>query len=386
MKVILEAQHAVGREDIRGIGHCSLNLIKALLERRKNEYELTFFDYTREMENYKRAEEYFSSYNVPMHECNTLDYRVASANDDVFDNTSYNEYTGTNGDIFHFLCHISIPTNLSGKMVTTVHDLFGPYLPEYSKRSTLPYHIKGLERLKTIKPFIIAVSEYTKKQIIELTKINEDQIFVIYIGYDELNLYYDCGDDWNDQKSKLGINEDYFLYLSALDPNKNIPRIIDAFSIVTKKHTDMQLVLSGRNYFDDTAPIYDAIEKSGCKDRIILTGYVDNNTKRHLYSNALCFVFPSISEGFGIPPLEAMACGCPVITSNTTALPEVVGDAGILIDPTSVEQLAFEMDRVAVSETLRSELREKGLQHCKLFSWEKAAEQTEEVYMKLASL
>ena len=139
-------------------------------------------------------------------------------------------------------------------------------------------------------------------------------------------------------------------------------------------------MLAGKPTWDDPAPIYQSIENSPFRDRIITPGYIDTDTKRILYSNALGLVFPSVCEGFGVPVLEAMACGCPVITAGNTSLPEVGGDAVIYVNAGETDQIAFEMERVVSSESLRNELRGKGFEQAKKFSWDKAAEQVERVY------
>ena len=138
-------------------------------------------------------------------------------------------------------------------------------------------------------------------------------------------------------------------------------------------------MLAGAKFYGDSV-IIEKISSSSSSSRIIMCGYVTNEQKRALMSGALVFVFPSLYDGFGLPVLEAMACGCPVITSNASSLPEVAGDAGILVNPLDIEQIASEIERVINSDSLRAELRKKGFEQSKLFSWDKTAEKTEEIY------
>ena len=375
MKVILEAQHAVGHAQPRGVGHYSINLMQALLRREKFEYEIAYFDYGREAGNYERAERYFGEFNIPMHECNELDYRVASRDESVFANKSYNEYTGTNGDIYHFTNFLTIPTKLCGKMLATVHDLNWIGYEEGTSPTLRPLLKISFDRMNRIKPNVVAVSQSAKKEILEYASIPEENIHVVYQSYNEEELFPDRG-----TVPFLEEGCEYLFFVGTFERKKNIVRIVKAFDQIAAKFNGLRLVLAGKPTWDDPAAIYQAIEDSPFRDRIITPGYVNADAKRLLYSNALGLVFPSICEGFGIPVLEAMACGCPVITANNTSLPEVGGDAAVYVDAGSTEQLAFEMERVINSETLRKEMIQKGFAQKDKFSWEKTAELTEKVY------
>lgn len=380
MNVVLEAQHLVGYAQPRGIGYYTLNLYRELLRRKTFDYQLTFFDYKREMQSYLRTEKYFSEYGVPIHECNTLDYRVASRDDSVFEQHSYNEYTNAYGDVFHFTSFISIPPVLKGKMVVTVHDLnWITYPLTIVTPKTRAAFETGLERLNHIKPIVITDSVSSKSEILEYTDIKEENINVIDLSYDEKENFPDKQSN-STYLSELGVNGEYLLFVGGIESKKNLVRLVDAFDRVAEKNHDLYLVLCGRTAHEDPTPIIERIGSSRFADRIIMTGYVDADTKRLLYSNALGFVFISICEGFGLPLLEAMACGCPVITSNVTSLPEVAGEACILVDPYDVDQIFNEIDRLVSSAALREDMIRKGFEQCKKYSWAKAAEQTEKVY------
>ena len=148
----------------------------------------------------------------------------------------------------------------------------------------------------------------------------------------------------------------YLFFVGAFERKKNIACLIKAYDIVAAKDKELKLVIAGKPTWDDTSEIYDAVNTSPYRNRIVMPGYISAEQKRKLYSNALCFVFPSICEGFGIPVLEAMACGCPVITADNTSLPEVGGDAAIYVDAHSIEQLAFRMEQVITLESLRRDM------------------------------
>lgn len=374
MKVILEAQHAVGHPQLRGVGNYSLELIRSLLRRKKFDYELTFFDYNKEMGNMQRAQQYFGEYDIPLHECNELDYRVASRDESVFDKKTYNDYTNTDGDIYHFMCPVSVPTNLKGNMIVTIHDVIWEVHPGMIPSHTEALHKTALERINRIKPFVIADSKATENDILKYTDIPSERIKTVYLSYDELNMY--------PQKTDISdiVDGPYFLFVGAFERRKNIAGIIRAFNIVAEKNADIKLVISGKKVWDDTVDMDNAFNQCVFKDRIIFTGYVDIRTKRKLYSNACAFVFPSLYEGFGIPVLEAMACGCPVITADNSSLTEVGGDAAIYVDAYNTEQLAYEMERILKNDSLKKQMIEKGFVQKDKFSWNRTAEQVEKIY------
>lgn len=374
MKIILEAQHAVGHPQLRGVGYYSLELIRALLRRKKFDYELTFFDYGKECGNLERTENFFGSFHVPIHECNELDYRVASRNESVFSEKTYNEYTHTDGDIYHFMCPVSVPVNLKGTMAVTIHDVIWEVHPGMIPAHTEALHKTALERINKIKPFIIAVSKATENDILKYTDIPADKIRTIYQSCDEEHMYPEKADISDIVKGR------YFLFIGAFERRKNIAGIIRAFGAIAEKYKDVKLVIAGKKVWDDTAEMDDAFHQCTGRDRIIFTGYVDTDTKRKLYSNACAFVFPSLYEGFGIPVLEAMSCGCPVITADNSSLPEVGGEAAIYVDAYNTEQLVSEMERVLTNDTLRAEMIKKGFVQKDKFSWDKTAEQMEKFY------
>lgn len=377
MKVIIEAQHAVGHPQPRGVGHYSKNLISALLRRKTFEYELTFFDYQRKVQNASRAEQYFAKFCVPLRECNSLDYRVASRDNAAYGINTYNEWTNTKGDIYHFTNLVTIPPRLDGKMVVTMHDVTWKSHPGMISTHASELLDISLARLERIQPFVITDSQSARQQILQYTTISPERISAIYQSYDEESLYPD--------KTSVSsyVDGDYLLYLGAFESNKNIVRIIESFNIIAEKWQGLKLVIAGKAAWDSTEAIYESVRNSRFRNDIIMPGYVDIETKRRLISNALCFIFPSICEGFGIPVLEAMACGCPVITADNTSLPEVGGNAAIYVNAYDTEQLAFEMEHVVSSDSLRKDLIKKGFEQVTKFSWSSTAEQVENVYSSL---
>lgn len=376
MKVVLEAQWAC-TETPRGI-HCyTIQAISHLLRRNAYNYGLTFFDENRERNNRKWIEKYFGKYDIPIYECNTLSYRETWFNEDIYKEKSYNDYTGAKGDVFHFPNLISIPGSLSGKMVVTIHDMLPLRYPGYYHPDTYARNCLNLERLNRMQPTVITDSEAAKKDILYFSDIPEEKIHIIPLAHSVDNRLYKNNPDI---LTKLGIDSPYLLFLSAIAKNKNLCRIVEAFESLAERIPDIKFVVAGGSALYTDSSAISKIENSPFASRIVMAGYVSDEQKHILYSNALAFLFPSLFEGFGLPILDAMSRGCPVIASNVSSMPEVAGDAAILIDPHSTEQLAYEMERVISSESLRKELRLKGFERCKKFSWDKTAEMTERVY------
>jgi glycosyltransferase involved in cell wall biosynthesis len=183
-------------------------------------------------------------------------------------------------------------------------------------------------------------------------------------------------------RHNYGIDGDYVLSVGSIQPRKNLVRLIKAYASLRGNrggNNFPKLVLVGKRawLFDDTLR---ALEAAGISDSVVMTGYVPESDLPALYSGALCFIYPSFFEGFGLPPLEAMKCGAPVIVGNATSLPEVVGDAGLKVDPFDVSAIAWAMDQLIKDAELRQELREKGLARAKLFDWKETARRTLAVY------
>jgi glycosyltransferase involved in cell wall biosynthesis len=372
MKVILEAHHACIPEP-RGIGVATIKTISKLLERSKNEYELTFFDYGKEIDNRQYINKHFGQYNPVIHECNELNYGIVTLWDDDYDDRSYDDYMHTNGDVYHFLNPVAIPTNLNGKMIVTILDMIPQLFPKDLPLFQHKVFMNAMKRVQKMNPHIITISESAKNDILNYFDFDESKVDVVPCGIDKIII--------GEKQSVSEHPYPYFFYIGAIEHRKNILRMLDAFGATAEKYADVRLIISGSK--TQHPDIAEAIDMHKYRDRIILTGYVSEEEKTNLFENAAAFLFPSHYEGFGLPVLEAMACGCPVITSNVSSLPEVTGDAGILIDPKNTEQLIFEMERVLLSTSLQSDLRQKGLERAKLFSWDRTAEMTEQVYKKV---
>jgi glycosyltransferase involved in cell wall biosynthesis len=224
---------------------------------------------------------------------------------------------------------------------------------------------------------IIAISQSTKKDLINLLGAKPEKISVVYPGYDD-DIFKPSPDPHKIETAlrKYGIIRSYIIYVGILEPKKNILRLVEAFASLKREGKIVhKLVIAGKRAWGDET-VFQAVRRNGLEGEVIFTGYVPQEELPLLMSGADVFVFPSLHEGFGIPPLEAMACGTPVIASNASSLPEVVGDAGILVDPYNVDEIAEAIYKVVSDGKLREQMRRKGLERAKLFSWKKAAQQT----------
>ncbi|MBA7685159.1 N-acetylgalactosamine-N,N'-diacetylbacillosaminyl-diphospho-undecaprenol 4-alpha-N-acetylgalactosaminyltransferase [subsurface metagenome] len=258
------------------------------------------------------------------------------------------------------------------------------YYPEDSSKLTT-FFLKLLVPLAARRSDkIITVSRNSKKDIVQILKIPEGKICVIYeAGSSRLSLPTAIKNKVrNKLKERDGINKKFILTVSASHPHKNLYRLIEAYDILYKRYQiDCQLVIVGIKGRAQSV-LMSLVKELSLEKRIIFTGWVTNEDLSWLYSQAELFVFPSLFEGFGIPVLEAMAHGAPVVSSNVASLPEVVGDAALLVDPYSVDEIAEAMYRVLTDKNLRKDLIEKGSERVHHFSWEKTARETLSAYKK----
>lgn len=247
-----------------------------------------------------------------------------------------------------------------------------------------PTHIRVFQRWSMAASaraarLIFTISESSKRDLVEMFGVPPDRIKVTYLGVDSDFYPRDREGRFADQiRTKYGLPQRYILYLGNLEPRKNITSLIKAYVIIQSRD-DVDLVIAGKKawMFDE---VFRAAKESGCEDRIYFTDYVDGPDLPWIYSMAEAFVFPSLFEGFGLPNLEAMACGTPVISSNISSIPEVVGDAGILVNPLDVDQIADAVSVVLSDRVLSERLRNAGVERARSFTWMRTAQQTLDGY------
>jgi len=267
-------------------------------------------------------------------------------------------------------------------VVVSVHDLSFEHLPQtFNRRSrtqlrlTVRHSVRRAARILTL-------SEHTRRDMIETYGTSPERITAIPIAAP--SYFGRVREERELQRVRhiYGIEGDYILCVSSIQPRKNLPRLVRAYESLRNKRGPgklPKLVLVGKCawLYDETLR---SIEEGRMKDSVILTGYVPQSDLPALYSGSICFVYPSYFEGFGLPPLEAMKCGAPVIAGNRTSLPEVVGDAGILVDPYDVNAIAAAIERLIDDPDYRQQLRVKGLARSSVFDWNETARRTLDVY------
>lgn len=275
------------------------------------------------------------------------------------------------------------------KKVITVYDLIPLLFPQFFEDRFLSRATKQLLESIDEDTRVICISHATKNDLCNfLPSLDPNKVFVTHLAAS--SLFYLCKDQLKIEavKRKLGIPAGhYILSLSTLAAHKNIVQTIKCFSHIVEEErlNDLSLVLVGASGWNSNL-IFNLIKASPkIKDRIIVAGWVSDQDLAPLYSGALMFVYPSFYEGFGLPPLEAMQCGVPVITSNTSSLPEVVGKAGILVDPNDGVSVCQAMLEIYYSGELRQKMSDDSLVQAGQFSWKKCAEQTIEVYKSTLS-
>jgi glycosyltransferase involved in cell wall biosynthesis len=273
-------------------------------------------------------------------------------------------------------------------IVVSIHDLSFEHLPQtftWRSRKQLRITVRRTARQASQ---VIALSQHARSDIENTYQVCAEKISVIPLS--AASHFQPIADEGELQRVRqtYGIDGEYILSVGAIQPRKNLGRLIAAYSHLRGAKPEgklPKLVLAGKCawMYDETLR---AIKQLELSDSVIVTGYVPAKDLPALYSGARCFVYPSYFEGFGLPPLEAMQCGVPVIVGDRTSLPEVVGDAGILVDPFDVIALARAIEKVITDSNLRIELRAQGLARAKLFEWRETARQTLAVYRKAAGL
>ena len=273
-------------------------------------------------------------------------------------------------------------------VVVSIHDLSFEHLPQTFKwRSRKQLRIT-VRRTARQAAQVIALSEYARNDIVNTYQVSPDKISVIPLAAGDHFRPIRDEEELQRVRQTYGIEGEYMLSVGAIQPRKNLGRLVAAYSHLRGAKPEgklPKLVLAGKCAWLDDETLR-AIKELELSDSIILTGYVPESDLPALYSGALCFIYPSYFEGFGLPPLEAMQCGVPVIVGDRTSLPEVVGDAAVLVDPFDVHALAAAIEKVLSDSNLRAKLSVQGLARAKLFEWRETARQTLAVYQRAAGI
>lgn len=353
-----------------GIGTYTENLLKNLLDIDKENYYQIYWDLDNS-ETYKKE----NSQIV-----------MAPKRHHRFFETSYIPYNlkYENINLYHIPQNgIGLNPNTLCKKIVTIHDLIPYIMPETVGRGYLLKFLKEMPIIMENSNAIITVSEYSKKDILRFFPIDENKIYVAPLAANDNYKPLDKEYCQKLIKEKYNIDKPYILYLGGFSERKNVHTLISAFSKIYKSlDKEYNLVIVG-SYRDESQYLIKLRDKLGMNDNIIFTGYVPYEDLPTFYNASETFVYPSLYEGFGLPPLEAMNCKVPVISSNITSIPEVVENAGILINPNSETELYDALGTMLSNESLRNSYAELGYKQSQKFSWRNTAQKTLEVYKKV---
>ena len=280
-----------------------------------------------------------------------------------------NLYTTKKPDVFLTLTHYA-PRFSPVPTIVSIMDLSFLHYPETFKKNDL-YQLTNWTKYSVLNSKkVITISQSSKNDIIKFYKVPENKVRVVHLGLKEIKM-----DVASKSLEEFGINRKFILFVGTLQPRKNITRLIQAYAILPQHLKDThQLVIVGKKGW-----LYDEIletpKKYGVEDNTLFLDYVTDADLPSFYKKAVVYVLPSLYEGFGLPILEAMRYGCPVLTSNVSSLPEAGGDAAMYFDPENTEDIEEKMEKVLTDHALRDTMKEKGLSHYKKFTWEKAAQE-----------
>lgn len=380
MRIAFEAAPLVG-DVITGVGNCEAALTEALARLHpENRYRFEYFSLRTGQVKLKRLEPFLHGVITPRPaRFSPLVYRAATA----FIPIPYKAFFGDWADITHFFNYI-VPPGVSGKTVVTVHDMVVRAYPETMNRRTRDMLRLCLEKSMRRADAIVTDSAFSESEILKYYPSCAGKITVIPCAADTRR-FHPVTDEaaLRGAQNRLGIEGEYFLYLGTLEPRKNLTRLLKAYALLRDRLHDVpKLVLAGSKGWQ-TDSIFETVKKYHLTDDVLFPSFVPAQDLPALYSGAEAFLFPSLYEGFGLPPLEAMACGTPVLVSQTGALKEVCGNAAVRVNPYKPEAIALGMERILTDSALRKRLSMMGRARALSFSWDRSAQKLYALYTKM---
>lgn len=382
MKVAFDAQLLFEKQKT-GIGWNAKSLIDCLIEYPEIECTLNCF-FIRDKNHSEKLLKEYKDKGCRIRQSHFIPARIYNHLERIFP-FPYRFLFGSDAEITQFF-NYTIPFGVAGKRVTMVHDMAFLACPDTVAKKTRRWLERNIHSYCRRADLILTVSEFSRQEIHRYLKIPLEKIEVIYNGVDLTQYHPSYPEEKIEKvKSNYHITGDYLLYLGTLEPRKNLEILIEAYRLLRERMPEAPLlVLAGKKGWMYEG-IFKKVKVYGLERNILFPGYVAETDVPALLSGARVFVFPSRYEGFGIPPLEAMACGIPVIVSDTSSLPEVVGDAGLLTPPENAEKLAEQMEHLITDKTLRERCIRAGLVRVQEFTWQKSARQLVKIYRKLNS-
>lgn len=380
MKISFDAQLLLKGQKT-GIGWCAENILLNLRHELNSFYSLNLFTLGYDKQRLNSFEKY-KKLGYELRKCswfNDVIYKLLSE----FFHIPYSLFFGHNADMTLFFNYI-VPAGVKGKKVVIVYDMAYKAYPETVRKRTRFMLNKSLRKSCNRADKIITISKFSKQEIIKYLGVDENKIVIMPIGVD-LSIFHPnySEKDICQITEKYKIPREYLLFLGTIEPRKNLERLIRAYALLKAEIPNVpKLVLAGgKGWLYEN--IFKTVRILNMESDIIFTGYVNEEDSPILINGAKIFLFPSLYEGFGMPPLEAMACGIPVIASNAASLLEVVGDAAILVDPFSIDSIKEGMKHLLEDENKRNELSFKGMERAKQFTWDKSAEIIRKVFEEL---
>jgi glycosyltransferase involved in cell wall biosynthesis len=297
---------------------------------------------------------------------------------------------GLNCDLVHIPNLFSVPRMLPCPYVMTVHDMLDHMSRARGQTGFWrSFHFQMTKRVLAGAAGIFAVSNFTRNEIEKLFEIPSDRVEVVYNAIDERFLHgHACAADRDLIARRYQVTYPFLLYAGRISPHKNVVRMIEAFSALKTElerdqaYPDLKLIIIGDD-LSGNPDLRRTVVRSGVQHDVRFLGFVPIEVLRIFYDEAKIFVFPSLYEGFGLPPLEAMAHGTPVVTSNVTSLPEVVGNAAVLVNPENVFEIMRALHRALMDKELRCRMKERGYQQAARFSWEASVRRIMEAYSRI---
>lgn len=367
-RTILDPEHG----EVAGVGHYTYHLIDKLLDIDKDNKYVLFFD--------RRVGDasFFKHKNSEIKFFPFIEYKS-------FLPVAYSHFLAAafvsreKLDVFHAPA-CTIPLTYTKNSVVTIHDMAIYYRPDWFPKQIFATRVVVPQSIKKARK-IIAVSDYTKQDVIKFMKVPEEKVVVVYNGVDSKVRIKKRVNDKKILTEKFGIKRKFIIFIGTIQPRKNVMGLVRAFNKLrgTEVFDNYQLVIAGKkgwNYKD----IFKSIRELGLTKKVIFTGYVTLEDKKLLLAKASLFVFPSFYEGFGLSILEAQQAGTPVVTSNMTSMLEVAGDGAVLVDPYDIGLISKAIKKILSELEFKSELIRKGYENVKKFSWEKCARETLGIY------